>query len=75
MRVVLAAGKGVSEEVDNSRIVDKTTSEKKKKVGVSYMLNAKVADTACLHLPIFNGILDSLPAFQSLGLSTIRTVQ
>ena len=31
MRVVLAAGKGVSEEVDNSRIVDKTTSEKKKK--------------------------------------------
>ena len=39
------------------------------------MLNAKVADPAGLHLSIFNGSLDSLPAFQSLGLATIRTVQ
>ena len=43
--------------------------------GKTYMLDAKVADTSSLHLSIFNGIFDSLPAFQSLGLSTIRAVQ
>ena len=39
------------------------------------MLDAKVADTSGPHLPILNGIFDSLPAFQSLALSTIRTMQ
>lgn len=42
---------------------------------MTYMLDAKVADTSGLHLSVLNGIFDSLPAFQSLGLSTIRTVQ
>ena len=42
---------------------------------MTYMLDAKIADTSGLHLSILNGIFDSLPAFQSLGLSTIRTVQ
>lgn len=42
---------------------------------MAYMLDAKVADSTTLHLPILNGVLDSLPAFQSFALSTIRTVQ
>ena len=42
---------------------------------MTYMLDAKVADTSGLHLSILNSVFDSLPAFQSFDCPTIRTVQ
>ena len=42
---------------------------------MTYMLDAKVADTSAFHLSILNGILDGPPGFQSLGPSTIRAMQ
>ena len=41
----------------------------------AYMLHPKVADTSALHLSLLNGIFDRSPAFQSLRLPTIWTMQ
>lgn len=49
--------------------------QERRTVGVTYMLDAKVADTPTSHLSIFNSIFNCRPALESLGLSTIRTVQ
>ena len=48
---------------------------KRRTIGMTHMLNAKVAHTSALHLSIVNGIFDCLPGLQSLGLATIRTMQ
>lgn len=42
---------------------------------MAYMLNAKIANASALHFSILNSIFDGPPRLQSLGLSTIGTVQ
>ena len=51
------------------------TDQGRRTIDVTYVLDAKVANTSALHLSIVNSVFDSLPTFQSLGLSAIRTVQ
>ena len=44
-------------------------------INMTYMLDAKIADTSAFYLSVVNGIFDGPPGFQSLGLATIGTVQ
>ena len=50
-------------------------NERRVTIDMTYMFDAKIADTSAFYLSVVNGIFDGPPGFQSLSLATIGTVQ